>query len=120
MKREKPTTPNWDKFNRKPMFVPFFVYGRDDLDVAPLDGFCRGFGALIGGKRYQDTIGIYTAEGVYYNLLIDHRLKCAVPTFFIEDTAYFYPIVACLTMCGGVPAVDPATGIMRTTSGDRP
>jgi hypothetical protein len=61
-------------------------------------------------KRYQNKIGVYTAEGVYYNVLVDVRVKAVVPQFFIGGEPFFYPIVACYTMCGGVPAVDPATG----------
>jgi hypothetical protein len=119
--RKVRNTPNWDDFLRQKMFVPFFIYGRDDLDVGTLEGFCRGYGGVTGcEKSYQDTIGIYTAEGVYYNLLIDTRLACAVPMFFIDGKAYFYPIVACLTVCGGLPVIDPATGIMRTPSGNKP
>ena len=111
---KKRTAPNWDAFVRHKMFIPFFIYGRDDIDVGPFEGFCRGFGAITGNeKRYQDTIGIYTAEGVYYNILIDTRVNCIIPMFFINDKPFFYPIIACFTMCGGVPAIDPATGIMR-------
>jgi hypothetical protein len=100
------------------MFIAFFVYGRDDLQVGPLEGFCRGWGALSGDeKTYQDTIGIYTGEGIYYNFVIDTRVKPIIPSFFIDGEAFFYPIVGCLTMCGGVPAIDPATGIMRTPIG---
>lgn len=118
-KRKEVKTPNWDTLGQKKMFVPFFIYGRDDLDIGPLEGFCRGYGAISGDeKSYQDSIGIYTAEGVYYNVLIDTRVESIVPSFFIDDKAYFYPIVACFTMCGGVPAIDPATGILRTPSGD--
>jgi hypothetical protein len=110
---KKRTAPHWDTYSRQPMTIPFFVYGRDDLEVGPLRGICRGFGAITGDeRRYQDTIGIYTAEGVYYNFRIDTRLECVIPQFFINDTPFFYPIVACYTMCGGVPAIDPATGIM--------
>lgn len=97
------------------MFIPFFVYGRDDLDVGPFEGFCRGHGAISGNeKSYQDKIGIYTAEGVYYNILVDTRLQCVVPQFFIDSKGYFYPIVACFTVCGGLPVIDPTTGNMRT------
>ena|SRR5437588_9627507 len=113
-KRKVRDTPNWDKLGKKRMVVPFFVYGRDDLDVGPLEGFCRGFGGITGNeKSYQDTIGIYTAEGTYYNVLIDTRVESIMPSFFIDGKAYFYPIVACFTVCGGLPVIDPATGIMR-------
>ncbi len=115
-KRKERNTPNWDQLLQKRMFVPFFIYGSDDLDVDSLEGFCRGYGALSGDeKSYQDTIGIYTAEGVYYNFRIDLRVECVIPTFFIEDRPYFFPIVGCFTMCGGVPVIDPATGIMLKT-----
>ena len=111
---EKRTALNWDDFGRKKMFIPFFIYGRDDVDVGPFEGFCRGHGAISGNeKSYEETIGIYTAEGVHYNILTDTRVKCIIPMFFIDERPYFYPIVACFTMCGGVPAIDRATGIMR-------
>ena len=70
--------------------VARFLGGRDDLDVGPLRGMCRGFGAITGDeRRYQDTIGIYTAEGVYYNFRIDTRLECVIPQFVINDTSFF-------------------------------
>ncbi len=101
------------------MTIPFYIFGREDSDVGPLVGFCRGFGAISEyGKRYQDTIGVYTAEGVYYNILVDFRLECIMPQFFIDQTAFYYPIVACFTMCGGLPVVDPATGIVRPPEGN--
>lgn len=103
------------------MFVPFFVFGRADLQVGPLEGICRGYGAISGNEKpYQDTIGIYTAEGVYYNVLIDTRLECVIPMFFIADQPFGFPIVACFTMCGGLPVIDPATGIMQTPDSKTP
>lgn len=110
---KKRSAPNWDEFGSRKMQIPLFVYGRADLPVGPLDGFCRGHGAISGDeKRYQDTIGIYTAEGVYFNILIDTRLECVMPMFFIDNKPFYYPIVACFTMCHGLPVIDPATGIM--------
>src|SRR5579864_2734958 len=77
---EHRTAPNWDDFGRQRMFIPFFVYGRDDVDVGPFEGFCRGHGAISGNeKSYENTVGIYTAEGVYYNILIDTRVNCVIP-----------------------------------------
>jgi len=109
------TAPNWDTYNRQPMLIPFFVYGRDDLDVGPLDGFCRGHGAISGTEQpYQENVGIYTSEGVYYSILIDTRIKCVVPQFFINGEPFFYPIVQCSTVGGGLPVVDPATGRLRS------
>ena len=111
----KPPVFNWDALAGKPMVIPWFIYGRDDIDVDVLQGFCRGYGALVSGlEDYHDTIGIYTAEGVYYNIHIDTRMECAVPQFWIDEEPYRYPIVTCYTMCGGLPAVDPATGHLRT------
>jgi hypothetical protein len=116
MTMKKRIAPNWDDFGGQQMHIPFFVYGRDDIQVGPLKGFCRGHGAISGNeKSYHDTIGIYTTEGVYYNIKIDVRVKCIVPLFFIDGTPFFYPIVACFTMCHGLPVIDPATGIMRHT-----
>ena len=112
------TAPNWDTYIRQRMMIPFFVYGRDDLDVGPLDGFCRGHGAISGSEQpYQDKVGIYTAEGVYYSILIDTRLKCVMPQFFINEEPFFYPIVECHTVGGGLPVVDPATGRLQKPPG---
>jgi len=111
---KKRTAPDWDSLGRQRMFIPLFVYGREDIDVGPFQGFCRGHGAITGDeKSYQDTIGIYTAEGVYYRIVIDTRVECAIPTFAIDDKPFYYPIVACSTMCGGLPVIDPATGKMK-------
>jgi hypothetical protein len=108
---KKRTAPNWDNFGQEKMFIPFFVYGQDDIDVGPLEGFCRGHGAISGNeKSYEDTIGVYTAAGVYYNILIDTRVKCHMPMFFIDGSPFYYPIVSCFTMCGGLPVIDPTTG----------
>src|SRR4051812_26695671 len=88
----------WDQFQGKAMVIPRFVYGRKDIDHSPLKGFCRGFGVLLDFLRdYEDTIGIYTAEGVYYNIVIDTRLECASPQFVIDGKAFYHPIVCCLT-----------------------
>ena len=112
------TAPNWDTYVRQAMMIPFFVYGRDDLDVGPLDGFCRGHGAISGEEQpYQDILGIYTSEGVYYNIVIDTRLKCVMPQFFINEERFFYPIVECRTIGGGLPVVDPATGHLQPPVG---
>ena len=113
---EQRTAPNWDEFVREKMFIPCFIYGRDDVDVGPFEGFCRGHGVLGGHESYQDTIGIYTAEGVYHNIVIDTRVECIMPMFFINDKPFFYPIVACFTLCGGLPAIDPATRSGRLTA----
>lgn len=32
------TAPNWDDLAGRKVFIPFFIYGRDDLDVGPLEG----------------------------------------------------------------------------------
>lgn len=111
------STPNWDAFGGRKILVPFFVYGREDAPDGPLEGFCRGYGSLGQEESYENTIGIYTAEGVYFNILIDTRLECVMPMFFIDGKPFSYPIVACFTMCGGVPGIDPDTGIMRRPHG---
>jgi len=107
--------PNWDGLAGKSMLVPLFLFGDDNGGVGPLTGFCRGFGAFsCDHKAYHDNIGIYTAEGVYYNIRIDTRMTCAIPQFFIDSKPFFYPITSCFMMCGGVPCIDPTTGIMQT------
>ena len=111
---KKRTAPNWDELHGQKVLIPLFIYGRDDVDVGPFQGFCRGHGAITGDeKSYQDAIGVYTAEGVYYRILIDTRVKCAIPTFAIDGKLFSYPIVAYSTMCGGLPVIDPANGNMK-------
>jgi hypothetical protein len=105
--------PDFDKLGGKPMLVPLFI--NEEGNVGPLDGFCRGFGAISGTEEASETtLGVYTAEGVYYNILIDGRVKCHVPTFFIDKQPYYYPIVASMTIAQGMPVVDPATGNLRS------
>ena len=115
---KKRTAPNWDAFVRHKMFIPFFIYGLDDLWMSAFfEGFCRGHGAITGDEEdYEDTIGIYTAEGVSADVLIDTRVNCIIPMLFIDEKPFFYPIVACFTMCGGVPAIEPATGTASSES----
>ena len=111
---KRPTAPDWDDFLRHRMRIPLFVYGREDIDVGPLEGFCRGHGGISGSeKSYHDPVGIYTAEGVYYTILIDTRAACSVPSFYIGARPFFYPIVGCFTVGDGLPIVDPATGKLR-------
>jgi hypothetical protein len=76
--------------------------------VGALEGKCRGFGAITGnGRRFEETIGVYTDDGDYFNITIDLRVKCAVPTFWIGSTPFYYPVVECATMGA---RVDPRTG----------
>jgi len=114
-------SPNWDLLNRRVMFIPFFVYGDGNgpggSAFGLLEGFCRGHGAMTGKEKwYESPIGIYTVKGVYHYIQVDCRIKCALPTFYIDDKPFYYPIVACATMNGGVPVVDPATGDVVPTS----
>jgi len=103
---------SWDDYSGREMVLPAFIY--PDGEVRPLRGRCRGFGAILGDeKRHEDTIGIYTDKGVYFNIKIDRRVKGCIPTFFIDNQQFYYPIVGCYTMCGGLPVIDPATGIMK-------
>jgi len=105
---KKQRCPNFDALSGKPMTLPFIF---SDGDAKPLIGKCRGFGAITGrGKAYETTIGVYTAEGDYHNITIDLRVKCAIPTFIIGDTQFYYPVVRCSTIDR---KVDPNTGIMK-------
>jgi hypothetical protein len=100
-------SPNFHALRRMPMAVAFIF---PDGEVRPLQGICRGDGAITGTERpYEATIGIYTAEGDHHNIKVDLRIKCAVPTFVIGRKAFYCPVVKCYTM--GVK-VDPNTGIM--------
>ena len=103
---------SWDDYSGREMLLPAFIY--PDGEVGPLRGKCRGFGAISGDeKRHEDKIGIYTDKGVYFNIKIDWRVKGCIPTFLIDNQPFSYPIVGCYTMCGGLPVIDPATGIMK-------
>lgn len=85
---KKQPRPNFDALSGKPMMLAFIF---SDGDVKPLIGKCRGFGAISGReKAYETTIGIYTAKGDYHNVMIDLRVKCAIPTFMIGDTQFYY------------------------------
>jgi len=99
--------PNFDAFSGLPMTVAFIF---PEGEVKPLEGTCRGFGAIGGDEEpYETTIGVYTPEGDYHNITVDLRINCAVPTFVIGDSVFHYPVVRCSTMgC----KVDPKTGIM--------
>jgi hypothetical protein len=103
---------DFDQLRRKPMFVPAFIF--QDGTLGQLEGTCRGFGSVGGDEAESEfTIGIYTPTGHYFNIMLDSRVRSAVPTFFIGDEPYYLPIVRCLTMAAGLPVIDPATGIMR-------
>ena len=98
---------NFDALSKKPMTVPVFIF--EDGTLGRLDGTCRGFGPLGGEKRSEATIGVYEADGTYHDILIDERVECCLPTFYIDGQPFYSPIVECRTS----PAtVDPATGIM--------
>ena len=105
---------NWDDYSGQKIIIPQFIYGRDDLPVGVFEGIVRGYGALPFGKMYHDRIGVYTDEGFYFNIQIDTRTECAVPQFFIDRKSFRYPIVCFFKMCGGLPAIDPTTGNLRT------
>lgn len=95
------------------MQIPFFIFR--DGEVGPLVGMCRGFGAISATEaKHEFTIGIYTETGQYHNILVDGRVQCHIPLFFIGGEPYYLPIVQCRTMCQDFPVIDPVTGIMRT------
>jgi hypothetical protein len=99
--------PDFDAFQGQSMVVPFIFR---DGHVGSLEGKCRGFGAICAdGKKHEETIGVYNTDGDYLNIRVDLRVTCAIPTFMIGETAFHYPVVACLTMgC----KVDPVTGVI--------
>jgi hypothetical protein len=104
--------PTFDDRSMRRIIIPCFVW--TDGEVRPFDGFCRGDGASLPGMSPgQTTVGVFTAGGNYFTILIDTRVHCAVPQFWIEKEAFHFPIVAFATM----PApVDPMTGILTTRS----
>jgi len=106
---------DFDKLRGERMVIPFFIF--PDGEVRPLEGKCHGFGAMAFADELEFTLGIYTEAGVCYDLMVDGRVRChvptfyvAVPTFYIAGKPYHFPIVGCATLNGGRPAVDPATG----------
>ncbi len=104
---------DFDRLGGEEMLIPLFIF--PDGEVRPLDGKCRGFGAISGSEAESEfTIGLYTDTGEYHNILVDSRVRCHIPTFLIAGKAYHLPIVQCHTLCGGLPVIDPATGIMRS------
>jgi len=89
--------------------------GENMQEVDVLEGKCRGFGAISFTEAESEfTIGIYTEAGEYYNILVDGRVQCHIPMFFIAGKPYHLPIVECHTMFDGLPVIDPATGNMRS------
>jgi hypothetical protein len=109
--KASPRRPCWDYYRQRQMYIPHFVFGGDIPD-GELIGICRGDGVISGEEEaYEDHIGIYTDEGLYYNILVDTRFECALMQFAIEEEPFFFPIVRYLTIEGRVPCIDPKTGI---------
>lgn len=107
MKQPTFTRPNFDALNRQPMKLAF-VFSNGHVGI--LEGRCRGFGAISGEEEiYEESVGIYTKEGDYHNIIIDLRVKCAIPTFLIGEEKFYFPITQCMTICG---KVDGETGVM--------
>lgn len=104
---------DFDNLGGEEMQIPLFIF--PDGEVRPLSGKFRGFGAISGSEAGSEFIlGIYTETGEYHNILVDGRVQCHIPMFFIAGKPYHFPIVQCHTMCGGMPVIDPATGNMRS------
>jgi hypothetical protein len=102
--------PDFDSYDLKPITIPFFI--GTDGEIRPFEGFCRGEGAILPGMSpWQTTIGVFTAEGHYSMILIDTRVRCAVPQFWIEKETFHFPILGFLTS-GAM--VDPETGTLKT------
>lgn len=104
---------NFDELGGQKMVIPQFIFSNGK--VRPLEGTCRGYGAVSGEEAKSEfTLGIYTETGHYYNILVDKRVKCHIPMFFIGDKPFHLAIIRCFTMGMGLPIIDPATGIMKS------
>jgi hypothetical protein len=103
-----PGVPDFDQYLRKKVLIPFFIW--DDGEVRPFVGLCRGNGPVGNEEDWEDTIGVYTAEGKYFCVTIDARVRCTVPQFFLNDEPFYFPIVGFDTMGA---RVDPATGNLQ-------
>jgi hypothetical protein len=101
--------PNFDMYFQKPIQIPAFIW--DGGDLRPFEGFCRGGGPICGEEKdWERPIGVYTKEGKYFSILIDVRVHCAVPQFFIDEEPFDFPIVRFGTLGG---TVDPDTGVLK-------
>jgi len=99
---------DFDQYFKKPVYIPLFIW--DDGDMRPFQGLCRGNGPISDQEEWEETIGVFTAEGKYFSVLIDTRVRCALPQFFIDKKPFHFPIVSFATMG---PWVDPETGILK-------
>jgi hypothetical protein len=101
--------PNFDQDFKKPVVIPLFIW--DDGKIRPFEGFCRGTGPISGyEEEWEESIGVFTAEGKYFSVGIDTRVHCAVPQFYIDEKPFRFPIVSFGTMAQWV---DPETGILK-------
>jgi hypothetical protein len=100
--------PDFDQYVQKPVYIPFFIW--DDGELRPFKGYCRGIRPFFAFEDWQVSIGVYTEEGKYFSVLIDTRVHCAVPQFWIDGKPFDFPIVRFATV-GAM--VDPATGILK-------
>jgi hypothetical protein len=104
--------PDFERYARKPVVIPSFVW--DDGAVRPFDGFCRGNSLVGGQKAWEETVGVYTEEGRYFSVVIDIRVRCAAPQFFIGGQPFTFPIVSFHAM---VAWVDPETLRLKAPPG---
>jgi hypothetical protein len=103
---------DFNQYIQRPMSVFPFVFANGEMGT--LKGFCRGKGPITGDMAaFEYTVGIYTAEGDYYFIVIDERVRCAAPTFGIDGKNFFYPVVRCATSAA---KVDPKTGTLAGTN----
>jgi hypothetical protein len=102
-------TVDFDQYFKKPVFIPLFIW--DDGEMRPFEGYCRGNGPISDQEDWEATIGVFTAEGKYFSVLIDTKIRCALPQFFIDEKPFHFPIVSFGTM--GPWVVDPETGILQ-------
>ena len=100
--------PNFDELMQKPVDVPLFVW--DDGETRPFQGLCRGNDPSGDEEDWEDCIGVCTAEGKSFCVVIDMRVHCAVPQFFIDRKPFYFPIVRFET---GREPVDPTTGTLK-------
>ena len=81
------------------MTVYNFVF--PDGEEGTLEGFYRGPGAFGPyEKYYTDRIGVYTSEGIYYNIEVDLRKKNVSKevTYKIAGKEFKHSLLRCMTM----------------------
>jgi hypothetical protein len=112
--KEVEATPDqldFDQYLGKPVTILEFVWPNGE--VRPFEGFCRGNWTLDILKKYQRSIGVCTGADREFAFIIDTRVRCALPQFWIDEKPFHFPIVSFLARAAWV---DEQTGDFKDTS----